>query len=79
MPYKMSKTKSGEYKVSGPSGIHSRNTTEAKAESQMRLLRGIEHGWKPTGKSTSGNALRNAVMGSSMAVVNVARSKKKGK
>lgn len=26
------------------------HTSKSKAESQMRLLRGVEHGWKPTGK-----------------------------
>jgi len=50
MPYKMSKT-DGKYSVSGPSGTHAKGTTKAKAEAQMRLLRGVEHGWKPTGKS----------------------------
>lgn len=47
MPYKMEK-KDG-YKVSSPHGVHAKHTTKAKAEAQMNLLRGIEHGWKPTG------------------------------
>ena len=76
----MTKTKSGKYKVSGPSGTHAKGTTKAKAEAQIRLLHGVEHGWHPTGKSS--NALRNAVMGSSKAVEKVAKTrmkKKKGK
>ena len=27
-----------------------KKTTRAKAQAQLNLLRGIEHGWKPTGK-----------------------------
>lgn len=50
MPYKMKKTKGGKYSVSGPSGVHAKGTTKAKAEAQMRLLRGIEHGMKPRKK-----------------------------
>lgn len=46
MPYKMKKTDG--YSVSGPSGVHAKNTTKGKAQAQMNLLRGIEHGWKPT-------------------------------
>lgn len=46
MPYKMTKT-DGKYRVSGPSGVHAKGTTRAKAESQMRLLRGVEHGMIP--------------------------------
>lgn len=49
MPVKISKSKVG-YRVSTPSMVHAKGTTKAKAESQARLLRGIEHGWKPTGK-----------------------------
>lgn len=69
------------YRVSTPSGVKSKGTTLEKAKSQERLLNAVEHGWHPTGKpAKTGNALRNAVMGSSNAVVNVARAKnKKGK
>jgi hypothetical protein len=28
--------------------VHAKNTTLAKAEAQIRLLRAVEHGWKPT-------------------------------
>lgn len=46
MPVKISQHKGG-YKVSTPGGTKAKHTSKAKAESQARLLRGIEHGWKP--------------------------------
>ena len=30
--------------------IHAKHTTKEKAKAQVRLLLGIEHGFKPTGK-----------------------------
>ena len=47
MPYTMKKEASGKFSVSGPSGKHAKGTTKAKAEAQMRLLHGVEHGMKP--------------------------------
>jgi hypothetical protein len=47
MPVKMSKS-DGKYRVSTPGGTKAKSTTKAKAESQARLLRGVEHGWKPS-------------------------------
>lgn len=38
------------YQVSTPGGIKAKNTSKGKARQQANLLRGIEHGWKPTGK-----------------------------
>ena len=38
------------YQVSTPGGVKAKRTTKKKAEAQARLLRGVEHGWKPTGK-----------------------------
>lgn len=49
MPVKTRK-KGKKYTVSTPGGVKAKGTTKEKAESQERLLRGIEHGWKPTGK-----------------------------
>ena len=49
MPEKIRKVKGG-YSVSTPGGVKAKRTTKAKAESQARLLRAVEHGWKPTGK-----------------------------
>jgi len=49
MPVKIRKT-DGKYKVSTPGGTKAKGTTKNKAKAQANLLRGIEHGWKPTGK-----------------------------
>ncbi len=56
MPYRM--TKVDGYKVTGPSKTHAKNTTKGKAEAQMRLLMGVEHGMVPRkmmNKSTKGS------------------------
>lgn len=50
MPVKISRVKGGKYRVSTPGGTKAKSTTKGKAEKQSRLLRGIEHGWVPTGK-----------------------------
>lgn len=47
MPEKITKVKGG-YRVSTPHGVKAKSTPKAKAEGQARLLRGVEHGWKPT-------------------------------
>jgi hypothetical protein len=47
MPYHEKKLPSGKYQVSGPSGVHAKGTTKQKAEAQMRLLPGVEHGMVP--------------------------------
>lgn len=47
MPYTMTKI-NGKWKVVSPHGTKAKGTSKRKGESQMRLLRGIEHGWKPT-------------------------------
>jgi len=46
----MTKLKSGKVKVTGPSGTHAKSTSMNKAKRQIRLLQGVEHGWRPTGK-----------------------------
>ena len=48
MPEKITKLKSGKFRVSTPGGVKAKSTTKAKALAQARLLRGVEHGWKPT-------------------------------
>jgi len=48
MPVSVSKTNG--YRVSTPGGTKAKSTTKKKAASQARLLRAVEHGWKPTGK-----------------------------
>jgi len=52
MPTKIKKTKSGKFSVKTPGGVKAKGTTKSKAEAQARLLRAIEHGWKPTGKKS---------------------------
>ena len=48
MPVKIKKVDG--YKVTHGSKVSAKKTTKEKAQAQARLLRGIEHGWKPTGK-----------------------------
>ena len=50
MPVKLTKIGAGRYRVSTPSGTKAKSTTKAKAMAQKRLLYGVEHGWRPTGK-----------------------------
>lgn len=48
MPVKIKKVNG--YRVSTPGGVKAKSTTKAKARRQANLLRGVEHGFKPTGK-----------------------------
>ena len=50
MPVKTTSVKGGKVRVSTPGGVKAKATTPAKAKAQANLLRGVEHGWKPTGK-----------------------------
>jgi len=50
MPYKIQKRGSKYALVRKNGTIKSKHTTKAKAESARKLLMGIEHGWRPTGK-----------------------------
>ena len=49
MPYSIQDAGGGKFKVvNRESGnVHSKATTKAKAEAQVRLLHGVEHGMKP--------------------------------
>ena len=38
------------YRVSTPGGVKAKGTTKKKAMRQANLIRGVEHGWRPTGK-----------------------------
>ena len=49
MPVKVTKT-DHKYQVKHGGKTSAKSTTKAKAEAQANLLRGVEHGWKPTGK-----------------------------
>jgi len=46
MPVKVSKVDGG-WRVRTPNRVHAKRTTRAKAEAQARLLRAVEHGWRP--------------------------------
>ena len=48
MPVKITRT-DHKYKVTHGGKVSAKATTKAKAEKQARLLRGVEHGWVPTG------------------------------
>ena len=50
MPVKIVKVRKGVFRVSTPGGVKAKGTTMTKARRQARLLRGVEHGFKPTGK-----------------------------
>lgn len=50
MPVKIRKVKGGKVRVATPGGVKAKATTPAKAKAQAKLLRAVEHGWKPTGK-----------------------------
>ena len=49
MPVKVTKT-DHKYKVTHGGKVSAKATTKAKAKKQANLLRGVEHGWKPTRK-----------------------------
>lgn len=51
MPYKIIKKKRKWYVYNKDTGkLKGTHTTREKAEAQVRLLYGVEHGWKPTNK-----------------------------
>ena len=75
MPERITKNKSGGYKVTGPHGTHAKDTTKQKAEAQVRLLNAIEHGFKPTGKVAQGGTKGNK-SGGEMGDFHSKRSKK---
>jgi hypothetical protein len=54
MPYSVRKTNGAYEVVDVETGkVYSNHTTKEKAERQRRLLEGVRHGWKPTGKKSS--------------------------
>ena len=38
------------YRVTHGGKVSAKSTSKAKAQRQANLVRGIEHGWRPTGK-----------------------------
>jgi hypothetical protein len=49
MPVSTKSVGKGKVQVRTPNGIKAKATTPAKAKRQERLLRAVDHGWKPTG------------------------------
>ncbi len=47
MPGKVTKS-DGHYKVTWGGKTTAKHTSKENAKHQMNLLRGVEHGWKPT-------------------------------
>lgn len=51
MPYAIRKRDSKQVVINTETGkVKGTHTTKAEAQRQVNLLRGVEHGWKPTGK-----------------------------
>jgi hypothetical protein len=50
MPYHIEKNKDGSFRVIGPSGVHSKHTTKAKAEAQIRVMEAATHEKEPKKK-----------------------------
>ena len=47
VPVKVAR-KGSKYRVTHGGKVSAKGTTKGKATKQARLLRGLEHGWKPT-------------------------------
>ena len=58
MPYTEHKLKGGGVSVTSPHGTKAKHTTKAKADAQIRLLRGVEHGMVPRGAGRNAMAHR---------------------
>jgi len=52
MPVKIKKIDGYQVKHGGK--ISAKSTTKAKAQAQANLLRGVAHGWRPTGAKARG-------------------------
>jgi len=58
MPWKM--TKVDGYRVSTPHGVKAKSTSKAKAQKQINLLRGVEHGWRPSKRVQKSKRLKRS-------------------
>lgn len=59
MPYNLVCKSNGCSVASAKTGHKfSKNTSRAKAKSQLRLLEALEHGWKPTRKSVKRKSVK---------------------
>ena len=70
MPEKLTANPDGTYKVTGPHGVHAKNSTKANAEAQMRLLNAVDHGFKPSGqqKDSPRQNVQDALKGRAIAI-----------
>jgi len=59
MPVKIRSVGKNRVEVRTPEGVKAKSTTPAKAKKQARLLRAVDHGWKPTARE----AIAKRVMG----------------
>jgi hypothetical protein len=52
MPYKMERNSDGSYKVINAvtGDVKAAHTSKREAKRQIRLLHGVDHGWKPSHK-----------------------------
>ena len=48
MPLIIKKLPNGKVQVRTPGGVKAKSTTLAKAKRQARLLRAVDHGWRPS-------------------------------
>jgi hypothetical protein len=49
MPYKIKRNNDGTYQVMNAitGKVHAKSASKEDAEKQVRLMKGIDHGWKP--------------------------------
>lgn len=50
------------YRVKWGGRTTAKHTSKARAQGQLNLLRGVEHGWKPTGRKSRHFAKARAVL-----------------
>lgn len=57
MPYQVRKNDDDSFRVENTDTgeVHSKHTTKEKAEAQVRLLHGVEHGMKPRRRVVGGS------------------------
>lgn len=63
MPYTETKLKNGKVKVTSPNGVKSKGSTKRNADRQVRLLRAVDHGFKPTGAPARDSLKKKVISG----------------
>ena len=62
MPYTIEKEGSCFKVINKKTGkVHAKCTTKAKAEAQLHLLQGVEHGWEPSGKKAKNESISSEI------------------